>query len=245
MAVDKITVVYGSYVHPIGTTAYSTQRQTLFDGRKRPVMDATSVSITGIIHGDDPVSLQENWAALVDAYNQVGADFSIHVNGTPSGFTIFDAATIGGIRVTKQPSIPSTLGSAHVKQLPFQIELQATLPYSGSPLALMSFRESVSFSGGGPRTTMVEALTGPPVKQQVREQTVFRATQSGQAIGLFGLPVIPSPIWPSDLTGEYTSERTSPELFGEVRTNYPVSWKYEFESATAFNGLPNDWGVVL
>jgi hypothetical protein len=242
-----IRIQFGGYMHPQGTTAYTLDRQTVFDQRKRPIAEQATVQISGRIHGDDPADLQAKWIDLEDAYSQVGVGvhFNINIDGASSIFGIDGGNTIGGIRVTKKPSIQDTMGNAHQKYLGFSVELQAIVPFANSLTALVSFRETLSFSGGGPRTAMIESLYGPPVKQQTRAQTIYRATQSGQAVGMFGRPAVPAPLWPAHWTGDYSANREGPEMFGNVETNHGANWSYQFEADSPFADVYNTAGTVL
>ena len=244
---DIITIRYGSYVHPQGTTAYTLNRQAVLDGRKFPTLEEFVVTLEGSIHGTSPADIETKWQALVVAYQQQGVDFDVLINGVTNTFTIPAATCLGGtIRVTRPPSLPNTRNAAHHTYLPFSIELQATLPIVGSAFALLSFKESLSFSGGGPRTTMIESLYGTPVKQQTRAATIYRCTQSGQAVSLFGNISIPAAIFPADMTGEYTAQRDSPnDHYGLTGTGRAASWSYQFESANPMIGFPNEWGTNL
>lgn len=246
-APQKITIRYGSYVHPYGTTTYSVQRQTVFNARRAPHMEAQKVSIQGLVHGDNPTDLANNFATLSAAYDQTGVDFSIQVDGTDMPvFTLFDSNVLGGIRVTQKPSIPATSGGAHLKYLPFQVELEAMVPYVSSAFALLSFQETLSFSGGGPVTSMIEALYGPPQKQQTREQSVYRCTQSGNAVAMFGLPYIPDPIFGiANLVRGGDSSRGGGDPWTATSYGRSASWSYQYESATPLVGLPNEWGTIL
>jgi hypothetical protein len=106
---------------------------------------------------------------------------------------------------------------------------------------LRSFNETLTFSGGGPRITVVECANVPPQPQVLNLFTAFRATQVGSAVGMFGYPPIPVPIFPAALEESGQPAFTSPSLKGGIYVDYGVSWSYRFISATPMAGLPNQW----
>ena len=245
---DQIVLQFGWYRHPFGTAAYTLDRQMVFDGRKNPAYEEVNIGITGKLYAEDATQMQIRWAELDAAYRQTNADFLILLNNGVTVYSILSGSTLGGIRVSRRPSRPTTVNAEHYKYLSFSIELQATLPAAATSSAgsLLSFRETLQFSGGGPRTRMIESLFGIPIKQQVRNNTIYRAVQSGQAVALFGLPQIPPPIWPNDWTGDLSGSRTGPEEFwGGIGRGRSVSWSYTFESAFPYTGLPNEWGTAI
>lgn len=247
MSVDRVRLQFGWYLHPQGTATYTLQRNTIFNNKKTPVAENVTVQIIGRISADDHITLQQRWVELEAAYSQTGpVDFNVTINGTQSVFGINGSSAIGGVRVTQKPSIPQTMGNAHIKYLNFTVEIQAMVPYVGAGFVLTSFRESLSFEGGGPRTAMIESLWGPPVKQQTRAATIYRCTQSGTSVGLLGKPSIPAPLFPSDWTGDYGANRDSGDRFGVFETNNTATWRYQFESAIPYaTGFPNSDGNVL
>jgi hypothetical protein len=90
-------------------------------------------------------------------------------------------------------------------------------------------------------------LVGPPQKQLVCASTPYRATQEGEAVGYRQYPTPPVPTWPSSLVRAGDFDRVSPRRRGKIAGSagyeeFRVTWRYEFESATAFgNALPNVW----
>ena len=243
---QKVTIRYGAYEHPLGTTRYSTSEQTVFGDNRLSQLVTTRISISGNVHGKDFAECQTRFTDLVNAYSVRAPVFEILLDGAQTLFRIDAGSVIGGIRVVTPPSIPNTVGSIHHNFIPFTIELEATRPVIAAINTLKSFKETLSFSGGGPTYKLIETLYGPPVKQQTRRQTIFRARQSGTATGLYMLPSIPPPLFPDALIKGGDSERGSGERMGNIVTLYrTASWSYEYESATPLIALPNDWGTVL
>ena len=57
-----------------------------------------------------------------------------------------------------------------------------------SAIGLVSWTESLALTGGGPQFGYLLTLNGPPQKQLLRQQTTFKATQQGEAVGLTDYP---------------------------------------------------------
>ena len=112
--------------------------------------------------------------------------------------------------------------------------LEAEIPIDADDLetALRSFEETLSFSGGGPKYGHLETLAGPPVKQLLRQQTVYRVGQSGQAIGLYQRPTAPLPIWPQAQVESGVRRLSSPKRRRDDYTDFSIDWSFRFESAT-------------
>ncbi len=71
--------------------------------------------------------------------------------------------------------------------------------------------------------------------------TAYRATQTGQAVGLYGYPPVPPPLFPGKLEEGGRPTLGSPRLRNGVYVDWPVSWSYSFVSATPLVGFPNRW----
>jgi hypothetical protein len=84
-------------------------------------------------------------------------------------------------------------------------------------------------------------LNGPAIKQMVQQQTTYRVTQSGRAVGYMGYPFPAAPIWPDAWHSDSSSvTRKLPRLSGSgssaVETEFEVTWSYQFESASPLLG---------
>src|SRR5690606_32239803 len=84
-------------------------------------------------------------------------------SGQPTSHVISSVGTLGGIRVTQMPSYPRGDGGEYTTFRTFEIQLEADYP--NLQAELVAFEEQISVTGtGGPRFTILETLTGPPVK---------------------------------------------------------------------------------
>ena len=90
----------------------------------------------------------------------------------------------------------------------------------------------------------MELLSGPPQKQLLNEQTTYKCVQSGQAVGNLSYPFFPSPLFPGAIMPDQTmTEGDSPKRVGAIGSpawvEWPIRWRYVFESATPLSGVPN------
>jgi hypothetical protein len=240
---DIITIQYGSYIHAHSSTNYTLSRSTVFNSRRTPVAEMIQISLMGRLKGINSLDCDAKLTDLVNAYSVRGVDFHINIGAVRSVINLRNSDTIGGIRVTKMPSLPDNKGAAHVGYINYTIELEAQIPFANTFNAMLSFEETLSFRGGGPRFAMIETLFGLPVKQQVRQATIYYATQSGSASGLYRRPRPPAPIFPFalnetnpdfQLKSSKVPSFTTPQDFG-------ISWKYEFQSDSPLIAYPNEW----
>jgi hypothetical protein len=135
-----------------------------------------------------------------------------------------------------QLDYPEGDGAEYTTYRTYNISLEAEYL---TQLGVESYTETYDFSGGGEAWVMVETITGPPLRQTVRQQTPYRCTQSGSSVGGGARPSPPPPAFPSV---EHVNERRitygTPQFLRNGNIQYPLSWSYSFESATPLFALP-------
>ncbi len=239
---------YGSYTHPLGESAIfisrdpvETDAQTTYAIRERWDIQGLLANPTGLV-ADMSAAIN----ALEVAYARGGYDLTLLM---PDGITnsqhlIDSSTTIGGTRIVKPLSYPKGGGSEYVTMRHFTVSVEALIPVSG-PTDLMSFHETVTYTGGGAKYGYLEPLAGMPIKQLLKRNTVFKATQQGSAVGLYTYPIVPFAIWPAHLVHLPNLPYDTPRrtgFGGAVNyTEFLVEWAYEFESSTPLNGNPSRW----
>jgi len=235
---------YGDYSHAIGECDIGIGVESLETDAGTPYAQRVRWDIRGRLVGEDADDINEQVIALKTAYSENDRDITIYLpNGTTaSSQRILTANTIGGVRVVAA-SFPTMNRAGYVTNYEYSIAVEAEVPLTNIETALRSFTESLSFSGGGPRYGHLETLAGPPVKQLLRQQTVFRVEQSGQAVGLYARPAPARPIWPAALVESGARRVTSPKRRRDGYMDFAVDWNYRFESSTALIGTPHVWGV--
>jgi hypothetical protein len=105
---------------------------------------------------------------------------------------------------------------------------------------LVSFQESLTYSGGGGRFAIQETIEGPAKRHQVAEATAYWCTQRGSAVAKATWYLEFFPRFPSAQMEapeyEFSSFRSQN---GEIR--YTTRWAYRFGSPTALAGFPAIW----
>ena len=163
-------------------------------------------------------------------------------DGTNSATTLINGTSISGVTVIEGPDYAESVGSEYAFQRQFTFTVRAEYALPNTNNILLSFTESVDFSGGGPKYILREAVVGPPQKQQIREQTIFYARQSGSSEGYTKEPVVPPPIWPRDQMEAVQVTRVTPDRVGPNKyQGYKVSWSYNFAASAPLIGRPHLW----
>jgi hypothetical protein len=136
------------------------------------------------------------------------------------------------------------VGAEYATFRSFSFTAEAEYPLLGSQNLLLSWRETLSFSGGGPIYRHRLAINGAPQKQLVYPASIYTVNQSGQAEGYLTYPVAPAALWPFALKEQPKITRSTPTRKGPAAYQaYPVSWSYDFESAAPLLGLPSLWPI--
>lgn len=232
---------YGNYQTADSEVSVTILREAQVNEAGQPYALRHTWDITGIIFGDDTAAVVANLLALERAFAFWGNDLAlIDSNGTichamPSG------GSLTGVRITKPPSYPNGDGAELSTFRTYSITATCDYPYGPVTNPLKSFTETLAFSGGGPRRIVVECAFGPPQPQIVNQFTAFRATQTGAAVGMYGYPPIPPPIFPAALVENGSPSFTGGQLRNGVYVDFGVQWAYRFESPTPLIGLPNQW----
>lgn len=243
-----VVVKYGDFAHPVGQPAVVISKETEYTDGRTPWATRVRWDISGHLANPtgDPNTLNTAIGQLKEAYAVDGRDLVMLLpDGTASTHVLRTADTLGGVRVVAPPSFPEGTGPELRTMRTFSLALEAVIPLADPETALRSFQETLTFSGGGRRYGHLEPNAGAPVKQLLKQQTVFRATQSGRAVGLYRYPPMPLPMWPAARVEENPEEtRTSPQRTGSALHDYTTTWTYSFASAIRLVGNPNAWGFA-
>lgn len=239
-------VKFGSYKHDVGECELNLSREILETDARTPYAEVWRADISGMLLADNQASMDQKVEALLRAYSKANQDFVLYLSdGTPSYINMRSRNAIGGVRVVRGPSFPSNRNAAYVTYLPYSIALEAEFPFAQRADALRSFQERIVRSGGGPKFSLTETLNTRPIPQRNKVATIYHATQSGNAVGLYAMPTVPAPIWPQWLVEAPKIEVGSPKRIGTGRskgyTDFTVSWQYTFQSVTPLYGYPTRW----
>jgi len=180
---------------------------------------------------------------LTSAYSVDGNDLVLYLDDgvTPTAHALYNANCNGGTRIVQAPSFPETLGTAEYqpaagRSYSFAVEGETALT---SENVVTKFEETLKFQGtGGPIRVWIPVAEGPWIRQQTSTASTYKVVQSGSAVGLYGPPSVPPPIWPeAEIFQERMIQQSSPQRYGEL--DFPVSWSYTFEDSGALTGLPS------
>jgi len=234
-------VRYGNFNHETGGVNLSVSRDTVRDSGGIAISIRQSWNVSGDLIGTSQSDIDAKVAALTTAYNSDGHDIALVLDtGQDSSLALYSADCIGGTKVTKIPSFPSMRDAAYQTFLPFTLVVTGEQRIADRDALISSWNESITTSGGGSRYTLIETLTGRPIKQRTRRYTIYRATQSGQATGRDAYPTPPLPLWPAALMESPTVTRSAPtRRGGGDYQDFTISWSYRFESAVPLLGNPN------
>jgi len=232
---------YGNYTHPLGEAGIVITKEVIENEANEPYAVRERWNISGMVIGTSASNIRTQLAALDTAYSANGKNLSLLMpDKTESTHRMISSSCTGGVRVIQRPSFPNGGGAEHVTKREYTIVLEGIVQLSASQ-SILSFEEVLSFSGGGPVYGHLQPLEGTPIKQLRKQSAPYRATQEGQAVGLYRYPVVPSAIWPGDLTEKPRVRRYSPRKKGSDYYEYKISWAYEFEAAYPLIGNPHGW----
>ncbi len=243
-------LIYGSYVHADSEATVQIGRTPVYNDGGQMIGVRERWNVSGFLQA-------ANGAALTTALQQLRLAYAIQgqtiglffADGTPTNHILISANCVGGTRVVEGPSFPQGGPSAeYVENGPtfrtYTLAVEGTVL---THIGLLAFNETLSFQGTtGPRVVWKQTLNGFPQRQQTTDRTTQKITQAGSAIGQFAYPVVPGPLWPAyELVEQRNISPGNPKRTGPVgRPTYvewPVSWRYAFETGVPATGQPNRW----
>ena len=104
---------------------------------------------------------------------------------------------------------------------------------------ILSFNEEISPQGGGPIIGYVGGAINYAEAQVFKQHDPWTCVQRGSAIGLYGWPVPPGPIWPQAQTERMIPRKISPRVLGPVQMEWEVTWEYKFAWPFQLTGNPH------
>jgi hypothetical protein len=215
----------------------------MLDGKGEQYAQTLKISIDIRLKQTEPASLDTQIADLETFWSGTQSSFRLLYDDgtTPTAHAWAASDTIGGFRVTKPPSYLKYENGEHVSYRTSAVELEAVLKLTDNPFQIIEFTESIDYEGGGPVYGHLQPNEGFAVKQRLRTNDLWRATQSGRVVYLGDYGSIPAPIWPSAVVGRPKLRGESPRRIGNSYMAFPTSYTYSFESSTPLSGRPNIW----
>ena len=239
-------LAYGNYRHELAEAGVAIARETVFSPMAVPIATREHWRIDGVLQAETQEALTFAIEELSRAYRLQAQDVVLFLpdGNTPTAHRILSRNTIGGVRVVKPPSFPENKGAEYSTYRSYTIELEAETPVENAGEIMLQWDETLSFTGGGPRWVYLPVLSGPAIKQLVQQQTTYRVTQSGRAVGYMDYPLPAAPIWLDAWHSDSSSvTRKLPRLSGSgssaVETEFEVTWNYQFESASPLVAQPS------
>jgi hypothetical protein len=247
-------VFYGtSALGNTGAVGWALSRQTEISPTGQWLSYTKSVALNGIIYCDTGLTTQQaqdQIAVRTAALETTLARFNQTLwlakdDGSVSAQFLTPVGSSTGVQLVSGPDYPNEPGAVHGTYVKWTATLQAKYPISqefnpneGTPY--VTFRETVSRSGGRPRFVAMEALNADPQIQMTSLRIPTTITQSGQATGYRGYPPFPPMLYPQAPAVEVDTGRTGPEQKGLELVNYGISWTYKFTFSTPpADVLPN------
>jgi hypothetical protein len=246
---------YGNFRHSLGETTLIISRLPRKASNGDTIGYTERWDISGMVLGATQALITAGINAIESAYSQNGKNAILFLSDgtTKSAHQLLTQYAIGGVRVAQPVQFPKSDPGEYATGRSYQLALEADFGFDEGDGAnngqgqntILQWSETLSITGdGGPKFVIRETLNTAPIAMQTRRVTKCRATQSGTAVGLTGYPPVPPPIWPQWLIhDEKTVVRSTPQQTGSgsqaQRTEYPVSWSYQFESTGPLQGYPN------
>lgn len=235
----------GGKLRPFNEADASITYTPIFDGQRRMV----KVHQTWQIDGTVLLQTNATQTRMTQALNILEQDFSqyrpdlifLEDNGaTPSVLKLLASNCLTGPELTNF-SFPKSPEKVYATGVPYVAIMEADVSAIAAGNAILAFTEEVVSEGsGGWERVHVGGAINLPEEQIGTQYNPYRYRQSGTAVGLYGYPYIPPPLWPSKLKRPNPQVvESSPEILGLVDQNFRISWSYMFESAYPLTGHPH------
>ncbi len=236
--------VYGSYAHTRDqvhwtgiTSAYT------YSPNQKVQFRRVDWGLKGRLLGVSQADIMAQYAAVKTAYSVNGFSAGmLDDSGNMTPFFLDNSLTIGGVMVTSPISHGEISRSMGITYLDYTFSLSAEFPmFVGG--TVFNYEETITFNDidGGPIQVERTPAIGPPIIQNVTEQSFFYATQTGSITTSSPFPPGNPPLWPNALRrqeGAQSRTHKSPSMIRGVAYQWETSWSYSFRSATRLYGLP-------
>jgi len=236
-----VIIQYGSYFTADHECTVIIDKEAVMNAAGQPYALRHTWSIEGMLNAADTAAVVVAMQALERAFAPWFFDLYLLDSSGNICHAMPSRGSLTGVKIIKPPHYPKGDGAELSTFRNYAITATADYPYGGGVNPLKAFTETLAFRGGGPRQTVVECVDVEPQPQLLNLFTAFRAVQTGSAIGMFGYPPIPPPIFPGALEEAGEPVFTSPSLMYGTYVDFGVSWSYRFSSPTPLVGLPNQW----
>ncbi len=208
----------------------------------RPLRYLTRCSIEGWLEGDTQAECSLEEALLRTALLRPYQDLRFLTDsGATTSVSLLNSQSISGVRVLDF-SFPGDTGAEFATVRRFTAEVEAEFLIPGTENVIVSFTESLSFSGNGKADEILRTPINDAeiVKQVISRRTPCYATQQGQAVGHTKYPLVGKPKWPDlEMNKRRQTSAGNPKRIGRGFIEYPISWTYYFQSPVPLTGIPS------
>ncbi len=251
-------LVYGNYPFPVDGVNVGTRIENVLNAAGIPLTRKVYFDVSGDLlvtpgQADPAINAQIDMSAQTDLLvlalrsNYQDLVFKDD-NGNPTATVLTNANSLSGVVISSGPHFPGGVNqSEYVSRRKFSFTAMAEYVVVPGYTALVSFNESLSFSGGMPIRVMCRSINLPPIDQITWPYTEYEVTQSGSAIGFldwpFGGPKAMPPLkFPAATLREAPKiDPSGPDRTGNNYRNFHVRWTARFASAVPLIASPTLW----
>lgn len=233
----------GTYELPEGRCEITRRDTPEFTENRQVLSNTIRLDCSSALYAEDVEEMDGLVEELLQAFADFqgsGEDFVVYLPGgrKKSQLSLYNAGSIGGVRIVSTTPAESLKNAGYVTWLPFSFSLEAEYPAENAGQLIREWTETITPVSPN-RDAWLLALHGDHQLQQVREKPFYEATQAGTAIGYLGYPTPPSPIWPNAwMNYDEPPGRGTPKPRGNGYIDYPISWNYRFQSNRPLIGTP-------
>lgn len=232
-------LAYGDYEHVKPEVRIDCQLEQ--GGRGNPMRWRYKVTVSNWLSGAGISELSAKLIALENAHERPDASAGLRYydDNDVTALEWSAAQTMGGIKI-ESFNYPDGIGAEWATKRKYEIVFAFDIKYQSAE-EVVSFTESLSFSGGGPRTAYSQPIEGLPERYQIAENTIYKAVESGVVVGLTTWPDVPPARWPDALNtadDEEISKGEPREFNNGVPAMFPVSWSRTYYSPVALDADP-------
>lgn len=137
---------------------------------------------------------------------------------------------------------PTTANDVYATGVTYTVNVRARrrVGGGGSSNPILEFNEQLSNPDGGRVLGFVGGAINFAELQVFQENAPYTYIQSGSAVGLYGHPAPPPPLWPQHQLRRNKPVYLSPRKLGQVNTEYETQWSYEFGHIFPLIGKPHE-----
>lgn len=206
--------------------------------------------VEGYVSGASQAAVVLAVSALNTALSIPNLDLTLYCDdGSVSATLLPNATSLSGVRITGL-AYRNNQGAEYVLFRKFSFTATASYAVPGSQTLLLDFHETLTFTGGGPKFVVRNAINTTPQRQLVYPSTVSFCTQQGYAIGYRGYPQVPLPKFPQSFLDSPDIKKDSPKRerpgVGQSQglySGYRIEWTFRFGDGTPLfsNVNPTLW----